>query len=138
MKNERKARLSELLCRPKDRMRYDYDFGDVWEHEVVLEKIVPRESKMKYPAVLAGKRACPPEDIGGVWGYAHFLEAVSDPRHPDHEEMASGLAQGSIPKRSTSVRPTTPFTAAGRRHRIDTPNKHPAAVARSTARRGGR
>jgi hypothetical protein len=86
-KNERKVRLNEVLRHPKNRMVYEYDFGDSWEHDVVLEKVVPREPKVRYPVVTGGKRACPPEDVGGVWGYAAFLEAVRDPQHPDHEEM---------------------------------------------------
>jgi hypothetical protein len=98
MKNERKVRLSELLSHPKERITYEYDFGDSWEHDVVLEKIFPREPKMKYPAVLAGKRACPPEDIGGGWGYDHFLEAISDPRHPDHGDMLDRVGTGLDPK----------------------------------------
>lgn len=65
---------------------YVYDFGDSWEHEIRLEKILPRE-KRKYPACIAGKRACPPEDCGGIWGYEEFLEIIKDPEHEEYEDM---------------------------------------------------
>ena len=86
-KDERKTRLFEVLRKPKDRLIYGYDFGDSWEHLVVCEEVVPPSPDGKYPWVVAGKRACPPEDIGGVWGYADFLAAIANPKHPDHEEL---------------------------------------------------
>jgi len=66
---------------------YEYDFGDGWEHELLVEKILPAEPGVGYPRCLKGKRACPPEDVGGVWGYADFLEIMRDPNHPEHEDM---------------------------------------------------
>jgi hypothetical protein len=63
---------------------YEYDFGDSWAHELLVEKMVP-PGEAKYPVCLAGERACPPEDVGGVWGYEGFLEAIRDPDHPEHE-----------------------------------------------------
>lgn len=85
--HERKVVLSKVLRKPKDRMIYEYDFGDGWEHEVELEEVPALPPKGKFPWVLSGKRACPPEDVGGPWGYANFLEAVGDPKHPDHEDL---------------------------------------------------
>jgi hypothetical protein len=61
--------------------------GDSWDHEVLVEKVLPREVNQHYPICLTGKRACPPEDCGGVWGYAEFVAAIQDPNHPDHEDM---------------------------------------------------
>jgi hypothetical protein len=69
-------------------MVYEYDFGDGWEHGVVLEKVDVPQAGKKYPFVLKGKRACPPEDVGGVWGYYHFLEVMGNPDHLEHEDMA--------------------------------------------------
>ncbi len=66
---------------------YTYDFGDGWEHKIQLEKILPRDKNVKYPICIAGKRACPPEDCGGVWGYKEFLEAIRDPNHERHKEL---------------------------------------------------
>jgi len=86
--DEKATRVGDLLHRPKDWFVYEYDFGDGWEHEVLLEEVVPRSSSARYPMVLAGRGACPPEDVGGLPGYYHFLEAIKDPTHPDHEDMA--------------------------------------------------
>jgi len=66
---------------------YTYDFGDNWEHKIQLEKILPWDKNIEYPACIAGKRACPPEDCGGIWGYKEFLEAINNPDHEEHEEM---------------------------------------------------
>ena len=85
--NERRARLREVLRRPKDRMVYEYDFGDGWEHDIVLEAIGPATGEKLPVRVLAGKCACPPEDVGGLGGYYRFLEAIQNPKHPEHREM---------------------------------------------------
>ena len=66
---------------------YVYDFGDGWEHSIKLEKILPRETGVAYPRCIGGKRACPPEDCGGIGGYAEFLEAIGDPANELHEDM---------------------------------------------------
>jgi hypothetical protein len=71
----------------KVRFTYEYDFGDSWQHEIVLEKTLEPEPKVKYPRCIEGERACPPEDVGGVWGYAEFLEAIADPKHESHRDM---------------------------------------------------
>lgn len=66
---------------------YVYDFGDNWEHKIKLEKILPKEKNVDYPICIKGKRACPPEDVGGIWGYEEFLDIIKDPDHEEHEEM---------------------------------------------------
>jgi hypothetical protein len=85
-RDERKVRLDQLLSSPKQKMNYEYDFGDGWEHEILLEKVVAQEPRARYPRCIGGARACPPEDCGGVGGYANFLEAIRDPKHKEHEE----------------------------------------------------
>ena len=85
--DEKATRLDELLRRPKDWLVYDYDFGDSWEHEVLLEEICPLPSSARLPMVLAGHCACPPEDVGGLSGYYHFLGVIKNPNHPEHEDM---------------------------------------------------
>lgn len=65
---------------------YLYDFGDDWEHTVLFEKTVPKETGVDYPRCIGGRRKCPPEDCGGTWGYRDFLKAISDPGHEEHEE----------------------------------------------------
>jgi Plasmid pRiA4b ORF-3-like protein len=82
-----KTRLSKLFAeRPLPfRFQYEYDFGDSWEHAIEFEGTVPAQTGTKYPSCLEGKRACPPEDVGGVWGYEEFLKAIRDPKHEEHE-----------------------------------------------------
>jgi hypothetical protein len=85
--DERQVRLNQIAPDVKARFIYEYDFGDSWEHELVVEKILPPEQGVQYPRCLEGQRACPPDDVGGVWGYQDFLKAIHDPRHPEHEDM---------------------------------------------------
>lgn len=67
--------------------RYEYDFGDGWEHEILFEGRPPLDKSQRYPQCVDGKRACPPEDVGGVWGYQDFLKAIANPKHERHEEF---------------------------------------------------
>ncbi|MGD2248460.1 MAG: plasmid pRiA4b ORF-3 family protein [Candidatus Methanofastidiosia archaeon] len=69
---------------------YVYDFGDCWEHKIQLEKICPRED-ITYPVCIKGKRACPPEDCGGIWGYEELLEIIKNPKHEEYEDMMEWL-----------------------------------------------
>lgn len=71
----------------KPRFSYEYDFGDDWQHEIVLEKVLAPEPDAQYPRCLDGARACPPEDCGGLWGFADFVQAMADPNHESHDEM---------------------------------------------------
>ena len=93
--NERSARLAQFLRQPGDRINYAYDFGDGWEHDIVLERRLNPDPGERIPTCLAGKGACPPEDCGGPWGYADLKEALADPRHEDHEDMLEWLGLGS-------------------------------------------
>lgn len=86
--DERRTRLNRVLRREKEALRYEYDFGDSWNHQVTLEKILPYDHRVQLPICVKVKGACPPEDIGGLWGYYAVLEALHDPRHADHEEYA--------------------------------------------------
>lgn len=79
-------KISDYFSLENKSAHYTYDFGDNWEHEIKLEKILPKEDK-KYPMCIDGKRACPPEDCGGIWGYEEFLEIIKDPDHEEYEEM---------------------------------------------------
>jgi hypothetical protein len=96
--DEKTAKLNQLLSRPKAKFIYEYDFGDSWEHEVLLEKILPPDPAVHYPVCIAGKRACPPEDCGGVWGYENFLEAIQNPDHPEHEEFVEWIGGSFDPE----------------------------------------
>ncbi|HYA40778.1 MAG TPA: plasmid pRiA4b ORF-3 family protein, partial [Syntrophobacteraceae bacterium] len=65
---------------------YEYDFGDCWLHDVLLEAILLKEQGVKYPRCIDGKRACPPEDCGGVPGYHRVLEILGNPDHDEYQE----------------------------------------------------
>jgi len=97
-RDESKYKLSQLLKREKDSLIYEYDFGDSWEHKIVLEKILPDDGSTETPSCIKGKRACPPEDCGGIWGYANLIEIVQNPKHPEHQEMLEWLEEGFDPE----------------------------------------
>ena len=77
--------ISDVMSQVGDILIYEYDFGDGWRHCLKLEKILPPDPGVRYPVCTAGRRACPPEDVGGVPGYEEFLEALQDEAHPEHE-----------------------------------------------------
>jgi hypothetical protein len=83
--NEKRVRLNQVIPGEKFQFKYEYDFGDSWEHTLLVEKVLPPEAGVHYPVCVKGKRACPPEDVGGVWGYEEFLEAIKDPNHSEHD-----------------------------------------------------
>lgn len=88
MIDESNVLLSDLLPKSGARRKwvYTYDFGDGWRHVVIFEGYPPIDHKAKYPICLEGERACPPEDVGGPWGYAEYLAAIADPKHERHDE----------------------------------------------------
>jgi hypothetical protein len=86
----RKIKLDQVMLKEKQVISYDYDFGDGWEHRIVLEKIM-RGSDVKRAVCLAGKRHCPPEDCGGPYGYMDLLKVISDPNDEEHVEMMEWL-----------------------------------------------
>jgi hypothetical protein len=79
-------KLNRIVHCEGQRFKYEYDFGDSWDHTLLVEKILPPQEGLRYPFCLKGKRSCPPEDVGGLWGYENFLEAIRDPDHNEHEE----------------------------------------------------
>lgn len=83
--------LGQLVQGEKFKFRYTYDFGDSWVHEVVVEKILDPEPGRAYPLCVAGKRSCPPEDVGGPWGYGDFAEAIVDPKHGEHARWSEWI-----------------------------------------------
>ncbi len=79
------VRLCDVVA-PGDEFEFRYDFGDGWEHRIIVTDRLPTAGRIR-PACLAGRGACPPEDVGGPWGYADFLKAIADPRHARHAEL---------------------------------------------------
>lgn len=93
MLDENTIQLSQVISREKFKFFYTYDFGDGWEHEILVEKILPIDPERSYPLCLKGRRACPPEDCGGPWGYANLLDALRAPEHPEHEDMMEWVGE---------------------------------------------
>ncbi len=91
LRDEKRVKLNQVVQQEKSKFLYLYDFGDSWEHSILVEKVLPREPEVSYPLCVKGKRACPPEDCGGPWGYAEFLEAIQDPEHPEHESFVEWI-----------------------------------------------
>ena len=87
-----KARLVEVLEETGAKtLKYLYDFGDGWEHTIKLERIAEAVPGLAYPRLTEARGRCPPEDVGGPWGYADFLEAITDPKHERHAEVAEWI-----------------------------------------------
>ena len=79
--------LDSCISKPKEKINYEYDFGDGWIHEIIVEKFLPKEKGTAYPICIKGKLNGPPEDCGGIWGYYNLLESIKDKTHPDHKDM---------------------------------------------------
>jgi hypothetical protein len=94
--DERKYRLSDIIVGGS--FGYLYDFGDEWDHALEVEEIRPQEEKVRYPMCLDGARACPPEDVGGMSGYEDFLEAIKNPKHPEHEDRVEWIGGSFDPE----------------------------------------
>lgn len=85
MLDERKFTVGGLLAEHIEEFFYQYDFGDGWEHRIVVEKRKPPQPEYNtWPMCIAGANACPPEDVGGPPGYMDFLEAIRNPTHEEH------------------------------------------------------
>lgn len=84
--NEKRTRLNQIVRGVKVKFVYEYDFGDSWDHDIVVEKVLEPEAKTHYLRCITGRRSCPPEDVGGIWGYSHFLDAIQHEDHPEHDD----------------------------------------------------
>lgn len=93
-----KHKISGYFSMENKKAEYVYDFGDDWEHTVNLEKILPQEAEVNYPVCTAGKRSCPPEDCGGVWGYGDLLEIIANHDDERYEEMLEWLGEDFDPE----------------------------------------
>lgn len=85
--------VSDLLKAENENIIYEYDFGDSWMHDVLLEKILPYDQKHQQPVCLDGAMNFPPEDVGGLPGFYQMLEALQDPQHEDYEEYMEWLGE---------------------------------------------
>ncbi len=83
--------IADYFRSPGDAATYVYDFGDGWQHELALSRVLPSEPGVRYPICRDGERACPPEDCGGVGGFRRFLDILADPDHKEHDDMVTWL-----------------------------------------------
>lgn len=95
--DESKARLRSVLPFAKTRGTYEYDFGDSWNHEILVERILDPDPDVVYPVCIAGKRQGPPEDSGGVWRYNEIVEIIRDPEDPEYEDAIDWLGEDFDP-----------------------------------------
>lgn len=96
--DEHDLTLAKALPKVGARIVYRYDYGDNWEHEIELEEMLSRTPDMAVPSCLDGRRACPPEDCGGSYGYENLLKALADPDHEDHDRLKEWLGGGFDPE----------------------------------------
>lgn len=93
-----KTPIKKYFSPANTKANYDYDFGDGWRHKITLEKILPAVPLVEYPLCITGKRACPPEDCGGPYGYENLLEIIADPGHEEHQTMMEWLGDEFHPE----------------------------------------
>ena len=98
MRDESRVKLNQIVTGEKYKFRYEYDFGDSWLHNLLVEKVLPPEPGQQVPVCIKGRRACPPEDMGGIWGYYMFLEAIQDPEHPELEDYLEWVGEDFDPE----------------------------------------
>jgi hypothetical protein len=84
-------KLREVGPQAGDRVRYTYDFGDDWEHDILVESVHAATPGTAYPRCITGRRACPPEDCGGIWGYEELLQILADPTDDEHQDRLEWL-----------------------------------------------
>ncbi len=97
VRSEKTVILCQVVKSEKFKFSYTYDFGDSWEHEILVEKELPSSPDTNYPICITGKCACPPEDCGGSWGYAELLSIITDPSHPEYEERMEWVGESFNP-----------------------------------------
>ncbi len=103
--DEKKKKLRDFSEDDLKKFTFTYDFGDGWEHEIELEKVLKYNYKTSSPKCIDGARNCPPDDCGGTHGYENFLEAIRDPNHPEHKDMLRWIG-GKFDAEKFTVRST--------------------------------
>ncbi|MBP7846174.1 MAG: plasmid pRiA4b ORF-3 family protein [Candidatus Pacebacteria bacterium] len=94
-----KIPIASYFSLENKKANYLYDFGDSWRHKILLEKILPQEIDSQYPICIAGERACPPEDCGGVGGYENLLEIIKDKKHEEYKRKMKWLGGSYNPEK---------------------------------------
>lgn len=93
MLDEKKVVLHRVVNQPKMSFKYEYDFGDSWDHRILLEEILPPNPEALFPICVAGRRACPPEDSGGIYGFYNYMEIIQDPEDEEYSEIKMWLGE---------------------------------------------
>jgi len=91
--DSKEVKLNDIFTEEGEKINYEYDFGDGWMHSISLEKILPIKLNTTYPFCIRGKRSCPPEDCGGIWGYQHLVEVMSNKKHKEYKSMKAWLGE---------------------------------------------
>ncbi|HEY0721558.1 MAG TPA: plasmid pRiA4b ORF-3 family protein [Gammaproteobacteria bacterium] len=97
LRNERNVRLDKI-AQEGDVIKYEYDFGDGWMHELKIEEVLDPEPGTHYPRCIAGARACPPEDCGGVPGYERMLAILANPKDEEYQDIREWLGEEFDPE----------------------------------------
>ena len=95
--DESRTSLGDVICTPGTRLLYEYDFGDGWQHDLLLEEVLLGDETFRQICV-AGARNCPPEDCGGPQGFADLLKVVKDSRHPEHDDIKEWVGEDFAPE----------------------------------------
>lgn len=90
--------VGQAFRKENDKWTYVYDFGDSWEHDIVLEKVLEMENGIEYPVCIDGERCCPPEDCGGVLGYQNLLLVLKNPSDPEYKDLMEWLGDDFDPE----------------------------------------
>jgi hypothetical protein len=132
IRDSRVATLAGILATPNFKLlRYTYDFGDDWRHMIKVERRFSAELWEDYPRLVDAKGRCPPEDVGGPWGYADYLDAMSDPTHTRHAELIGWLGRRDPNVIDRQAMETTLARVAGS---VRAPAKKPRKRARGRER----
>ena len=91
MEDGREVKINSLLNAPKDKILYEYDFGDSWAHLIEVRQVHEPEPGKKYPVLTGGAMACPPEDCGGIWGYQDLVKELKKKNSREYEELLEWL-----------------------------------------------
>jgi hypothetical protein len=86
VRNERRTHLRQIVSEEGEAFIYEYDMGDSWRHQVLVEEVGFESGNSARPLCLGGERACPPEDCGGIHGYYETLEVLRDPAHEEYAD----------------------------------------------------
>ena len=97
-KNSRQTKIEQVVTKEGSTFQYEYDFGDSWNHKLLVEGISEGEPGKQYPVCLAGERACPPEDCGGTYGYADLLEIMKNPNDEQYQDIMTWLGGHFAPE----------------------------------------